>query len=51
MALADVRAFFILVNFQCDETQGLMDNVVEALSNFHEDPLYRDRLSDVGNFP
>jgi hypothetical protein len=41
MALADdAGAIPIFIDLLHDETEELRDNVVEVLSNFHEDPLY-----------
>ncbi|XP_045819532.1 uncharacterized protein LOC123912979 [Trifolium pratense] len=51
MALADAGAIPILIDLLHDETEELSDNVVEFLSNFHEDPLHRDGLSDLVNSP
>ncbi|CAI8596698.1 unnamed protein product [Vicia faba] len=50
-ALADAGAIPILIDLLLNETEELRDNVVEALSNFHEEPLYRDRVSHVVNVP
>ncbi|GAU41225.1 hypothetical protein TSUD_129010 [Trifolium subterraneum] len=51
LALADAGAIPILIDLLHEETEELSDNVVESLSNFHEDPLYRDILSDLVNNP
>lgn len=51
MVLGDAGAIPLLIDLLHDETGELRDNVVEALSNFHEDPLYHDTLSDVVNAP
>jgi hypothetical protein len=51
MALDDAGAIPILIDLLHEETEELSDNVVESLFNFHEDPLYCDRLSDLVDSP
>ncbi|XP_004506680.1 uncharacterized protein [Cicer arietinum] len=51
MALAEAGAIPILNDMLHDDTEELKYNAVEALSNFHEDPLYHDTVSDVVDVP
>ncbi|KAI4307902.1 hypothetical protein L6164_031029 [Bauhinia variegata] len=49
MELAEAGAIPLLTHMLHDESEELKNNVAEAIVNFSEDPLYRDRVSDVVN--
>ncbi|KAI3962967.1 hypothetical protein MKW92_012765 [Papaver armeniacum] len=50
-ALADAGVIPILVSLLQDELEELKDNAAEALINFSEDPLLRDRMSEALDIP
>jgi len=51
MTLDNAGAIPILVELLNHPMEEIRHKVVEALSNYHGDPLYHDRLSDVVNDP
>lgn len=51
IALAEAGAIPILINMMGGTNDEMMDNAVEALVNFAEDPVYMNRVSEVLGSP